>query len=436
MSRVEISNQPIRNQQIQRVVSTPISSSAQKCTFSGSNNSQTVSSGNFTLPSVRTRLVTAKENEMYSELVKNLDAEDKKNLEILLKNGILLNNDSDDKSTTLDNLYKIVTTERVQGLDKKMVLKETINTLANPFVINQEFGDIPKPYVKPIMKYIKPNEQSRESRMSAKALNVKNSSTCVSASIEFALAKEQPAEFARFVNGLTSKNISVKKTIDLSSLNKNHKEALEILDSFKIPYKRLGKNKVRVIFAPDDNAIIRARIQNSHKDEGERSLIDVLMQSTFMNVGSQQTYESLTDNRGGHFSQDSKALIDYEKTFVESVVQNKDKTCFTYQNIDEQGRISGYTTDKNTMLKNISKTLKRGECVIAGYTFTDPLSKKVTGGHEITIVGITKNNKGELMFVYNDTDDGKNEPVYKKVSELLPQINHVGIPTDILEGKA
>lgn len=423
-------NQISQIQQPQRVASNPIQHAAPRSI--GTTSFNPTSTHGLGLTNVRCELVTSDEKQKYTDIIRVADSQTRQNLQVLLKNGTLLNNNSDDKSTTLDNLHKIITSERAEGLDSRMVLKETVSAITNPFVINQQFGDIPKPYVKPITQYVKPNEQARNSSINTKSLNVQNSSTCVSASIEFALAKQQPAEFARFAQGLTSKNISVEKTIDLSSLTDNKKDSIELLDSFRIPYKKQGEDKVRVILAPDNNAIIRARIQNSHKDEGERSLIDALMQSTFMNVGSQQTYESLTDSRGGHFSADSKALIDYEKTFVESVVQNKNKTCVVYQKLDNEGRISGYTTDYKTMMKQISQTLKSGECVVAGYVFTDPTTQRVTGGHEITIVGVTQDKNGELFFVCNDTDDGKNTPVMKKVSEFLPQINHVGIPTELV----
>lgn len=417
-------------QRVEAKATTPIKPVVvERATTSNITPTSTHSSG---LVSVRTELVTPEEKQKYTDLIRFADSQDRQNLQSLLKSGALLNNDSDDKSTTLDNLHKIITTERAIGLDSNNVLKETLSALANPFTINQQFGDIPKPYVKTILQNVTPNEQARNAELSEKSINIQNSSTCVSASIEFALAKQQPAEFARFAQDLSSKKISVEKTIDLSSLTDNKEDSIKLLESFKIPYKRFGEDKVKVLLAPDNNAIIRARIQNKHKDEGERSLIDVLMQSTIMNVASQQSYESLTDSRGGHFSSDSKALIDYEKTFAESIIQNKNKTCLVYQEIDNEGRISGYTTDFRTMMKQIAQTLKSGECVVAGYTFTDPVSKKVTGGHEITIVGITQDKNGDLMFICNDTDDGNSVPILHKVTEFLPRINHVGIPTELV----
>ena len=428
MYSVGLNNQPIQTQPIRRTVATaPIQAPVARTIPTTSHAASA-----YALSTVRTELSTADEKQKYTDLIRVAHPETRQSLQILLKRGALLNNDSDDKSTTLDNLHKIVTTQRAQGLDPQIVLKETVSAIANPFVINQQFGDIPKQYARPLVQTVKPNEKARNAAINRQSINVVNSSTCVSASVEFALAKQQPAEFARFAQALTSPNLSVQKTIDLKNLTENKQEALALLDSFKIPYKKLGEDKVKVIFAPDNNAIIRARIQNSHKDAGERSLVDVLMQSTFMNVASQQSYESLTDSRGGHFSQDSKALVDYEKTFLESIVQNKNKTCLVYQTIDNEGRISGYTTDFKTMLNQITQTLKSGECVVAGYVFTDPMTQKVTGGHEITIIGITQDKNGDLLFICNDTDDKKNAPVTHKVSDLLPKINHVGIPTNLL----
>ena len=428
MYSVGLNNQPIQTQPIRRTVATaPIQAPVARTIPTTSHAASA-----YALSTVRTELSTADEKQKYTDLIRVAHPETRQSLQILLKRGALLNNDSDDKSTTLDNLHKIVTTQRAQGLDPQIVLKETVSAIANPFVINQQSGDIPNQYARPLVQTVKPNEKARNAAINRQSINVVNSSTCVSASVEFALAKQQPAEFARFAQALTSPNLSVQKTIDLKDLTENKQEALALLDSFKIPYKKLGEDKVKVIFAPDNNAIIRARIQNSHKDAGERSLVDVLMQSTFMNVASQQSYESLTDSRGGHFSQDSKALVDYEKTFLESIVQNKNKTCLVYQTIDNEGRISGYTTDFKTMLNQITQTLKSGECVVAGYVFTDPMTQKVTGGHEITIIGITQDKNGDLLFICNDTDDKKNAPVTHKVSDLLPKINHVGIPTNLL----
>ena len=73
--------------------------------------------------SFRTEL-NKKEQEQYITLLNLVDKNTRKHLEILLKSGILLNSESNDNSTVLDNLYKIGTTPRAEGLDNKGLLVE------------------------------------------------------------------------------------------------------------------------------------------------------------------------------------------------------------------------------------------------------------------------------------------------------------------------
>ena len=91
----------------------------------------------------RTELSSSDEKQKYKELLNIVDKNTKKQLEVLLKSGILLNCDSNDHSTVLDNLYKIATTQRAEGLSNEGILKDTIATISHPFVITQQFGDIP-----------------------------------------------------------------------------------------------------------------------------------------------------------------------------------------------------------------------------------------------------------------------------------------------------
>ena len=57
---------------------------------------------------LRTQLTTQEEHAQYTTLMKNLDKQGRKSLDFLLKTGILLNNNSNDKSTTLTNLHKLL----------------------------------------------------------------------------------------------------------------------------------------------------------------------------------------------------------------------------------------------------------------------------------------------------------------------------------------
>ena len=362
-----------------------------------------------------------------------LDRQSKKNLDALLKKGILLNADSNDKSTVLDNLHKIATTPRAVGLNNIVTLKETISTLNNPFVINQEFGDIPAKYQDYAKQANSAGSTNRFEKKNAEAdINVTHSGTCVAASIEFNMAQKHPAEFARFAEGLSSPQMSVKKEIHLTNLADNTLDAVWLLNAFEVPFEAKDFNKATLTFAPDKNAIIRAQIQTTDKDPQERSVIDVLMQSTLMQVGSQQSYNSLTDKRQGKFNQNDKGLIEFEKTFTESVVEDKNKISVTYQTVDENAKLIGYETDMATLKRHLVQSLDRGENVIIGYTQVDK-NNTIINGHEITITGYKQGKDGKLTFICNDTDDNLSKQIEYSEDYLLPKIHHAALPHDIVE---
>ena len=374
----------------------------------------------FAASNLRTELSSKDEKNKYTDLTKILDRESKKQLNVLLKTGALLNSDSNDKSTTLDNLYKIATTPRVQGLNNTVILKDTIAAIADPHTITQQFGNIPQQY--------KAQVSALES---GQDVNVEHSGTCVSASIEFNLADKHPAEFARFAEGLSSPAMSVKKDIKLNNLADNTLDAIWLLNAFEIPYEAKDFNKATLTFAPDKNAIVRAHIQTVDRDKLERSSLDVLMQSTFMQVGSQQSYDSLTDKRAGKFNQNDKGLIEFEKTFTESVVEDKNKISVTYQTVDENARLVGYETDFNTMKKQITDALNLGENVIIGYTQVDN-NNTIINGHEITITGTKIGKDGKMIFICNDTDDNMSKSVEYSEDYLLPKIHHAALPQSVV----
>jgi len=393
---------------------------------------------------LRTALVSKEEKEKYTAILNSLGKSEKKSIELLLKNGRLLNTNSNDKTSTLDNLHKILTMPRADGLDTAKVLKETIAILADPFIITQQFGDIPEKDVKKILelgnKNSKPTslikkdgpETAQSAVLDANLINVEHSGSCVAASIEFNLATQMPAEFARFAEGLSSKKIAVEKNIQIKNLANNSLDAVWLLNAFEVPYKMDDFNSAKLTLAPDKNAIIRAQIQNSNKDNLERSLVDVLMQSTFMNVGSQQSYNSLTDSRSGKFNQNDKGLIEFEKTFTESVVEDKNKISVTYQIVDDNAKLTGYETDFKTIKKHITDSLAMGENVIIGYTQTDA-SNTIINGHEITIVGAKEGKDGKLTFTCNDTDDNNPKSIEYSEDYLIPKIHHAGLPQAVVE---
>lgn len=387
-----------------------------------------------TASKLRTELISKDEKNKYNEIVKLSDKETKKNLNVLLKTGILLNADSNDNSTTLDNLYKIATTQRAQGLSNVVILKNTIDTLANPHMITQQFGNIPTKYraqVEAVEKNKNNNSASSLPFSGSSDIDVEHSGTCVASSIEFNLADKHPAEFARFAEGLSSPAMSVQKTIKMNNLADNTLDAIWLLNAFEIPYEANDFDKAKLTFAPDKNAIVRAFIQTVDKDNLERTPLDVLMQSTFMQVGSQQSYDTLTDKRAGKFNQNDKGLIEFEKTFTESVVEDKNKISMTYQTVDENAKLIGYETDFNTIKKQITDALNLGENVIIGYTQVDN-NNTIINGHEITITGTRTDKNGKMIFICNDTDDNISKSVEYSEDYLLPKIHHAALPQAVV----
>lgn len=381
---------------------------------------------------LKTELSTKDEKNKYTTITARLDKNGRKIMETLLKNGILLNSNSNDRSTVLDNLYKITTEPRAEGLNNDIILKDTIATIAYPYLITQQFGDIPKEFEQ---KAIQANNANKSNLLDIKMgqddINVEHSGTCVAASTEFKLAKQMPAEFARFAQELSSPKLSVSKTIGLKNLADNTLNAVWLLNAFEVPFDMQNYDNATLKFTPDKNAIIRAQIQTVDKDPYERTPLDVLMQSTFMQIGSQQSYNSLTDKRAGKFNQNDKGLIEFEKTFTESVVFDKNILSVTYQTVDENARLIGYETDLGTMKRHLVEALNQGENVIIGYTQTDA-NNIIVNGHEITIVGYKTDNKGKMTFICNDTDDNIPKPIEYSEDYLLPKIHHAALPEKIV----
>ena len=381
----------------------------------------------------RTSLTTKDEKKKYEELSNELDLKYRKKLEFALKSGQLLKNNSNDKSSVLDNLHKIITEERDPGLDKVTILKECLDILANPYSITQTCEDIPSQYKRQIVGLItNMSEDPKEIAQTEWELDNMHTGTCPAASIEFDLATKHTAEFFRMVEGLTSPKNEVLKDISMDNLSDKSLESVWLLTNFKTPHQMKDYNTATVLLKPDEYAIIRARIQNNHRDAKERSIIDVLMQSTLMQLGSQQTYNSLVDKRAPNsWTQEDGGLIDFEKTYVESVVEDKNTTSVTYQIVDENGRLKGYEKDFGTIKKELLDTLKMGHNIIIGYTWPDPENNGKLAGHEITIVGYKTNNNGEGVFICQDSDDEISAPIEMSEKELLPKIHHAGLPDEI-----
>ena len=368
-----------------------------------------------------------------------------KQLDVLLRNGKLLAKGSDGK-TTLHNLYRIATEPRTQGLNSKTLITNTLDILVNPRTVTQTFGDIPNSEKTKILASLKDTDEVKQN---PELMDVQGSGTCAAASNEVNLANKYPAEFARWVEGLSSVNKAVYIDTKLSSISKNPLDAMEIIKLLEADKVKMDLNSALIRVTADDNAYIRANIQTNHWDKGERNVADVLIQSAIMQLGSQGTYNALSDRRAGNFNSNPQGLIEVEKTFVESLIKNKEITSLIYQQIDENQNLVGYNCSFEKMQQHITNTIDSGEDVIIGYVLTnetagrttsgvynsaiDGAPNKVINGHEITIVDYVKDENGEVSFICVDTDDDDNQFVKLSASWLLPKLHHAGYPAKIVE---
>ncbi len=363
-------------------------------------------------------------NQQYKIINSKLDKESKFALNNLKAKGILTDNSSNDGSTVIENLYKIATEERIPGLNDGLIISEVVKALDNPYSITQKFGDIPQNVAQEIS-----NETGSE--FPQNGYNV-ISSSCVAASMEFNLASRKPAEFARFAEGLSGTDYSVDKKVKMSDFSEGTADGIWKLREFNTTSKiESNWDDVTINLHPDRNAIVRARVQTSYKDPNERSCVDVLIQSAILNLCSQNSYDALVDERSGKFNPDKSGLTDFEKNFGEQVIFETPKISVVYQDIDENGYLTGYNCKPEETKQHILKSLELGQNVIIGYTHLDE-NKKVDGGHEITIVGYEQDNEGKGYFVCNDTDDEIDAPIKVSEESLLPLIHHAGISKEAL----
>lgn len=420
----------------------PFATSPLNWALSGSSLNKTNSPS---LAKVNTKLTSADDIKMYNEILSAFATSETEKvspvdntlrqtkLNALLKNGTLLNRNSNDRTSVLENIYKAAVTERAAGMDGLKIAGQIIDTVYNPAIITQKFGDIPKEAQVFILNKDK-------NLLNSSSINVEGSGTCVAASVEFHMANKHPAEFSRWAESLTSPKVEVEKNINLSALSKNTMDALWLLKEFEVKPDNFNFYRPKLRIKPDENAIVRAQIQDNFWDKGERSVLDVLFQSTLMQLGSQQSYDSLTDTRGGKFNSNPQGLIEFEKTFIESIVENSERTSVVYQNVDNNQNLLGWNCDMADIQKHITEAIDSGEDVIIGYVLTaeecnEPADnpKKIVNGHEITIVDYKKDPFGNMTFICNDTDDDKPQLVEYSANYLLPKIHHASYPVQIVE---
>ena len=363
-------------------------------------------------------ILNKQDKTKYNKIIQALDKEYKEKLDNILERGILLNNDSSNKSSTLDILHKILTTPRSKGLKNDIILRECIDILDNPSVVTQAAEDIPGAYTKAVINRITNNSKDKNVRQKAEEeLMSRYLGTCAAASIEYNIASEMPAEFINIIEQLTSPENKFVKTLHYKKDSAEYAELLNDLKRFKTPFKETDAG-IEITLKPDKDAFFLALIQTLHKTPHERSIIDILTQSMIMNCGAKGTYNSITDKRkegtdGG--------LFDFEISYLNTLLKEEKAEPNIYMNINSKGKIIQNDTIKKR--KDLNEALSANENIIVGYVFTDDYNR-VYAAHEITVIGETSNLLGEEFFICQDSDDLTSKPVCIPKQKLLKEIHH------------
>ncbi len=394
------------------------------------------------------------DREMFAKINNSIDQESKVLLNKLYRNGKILSRNSNDGSSALENLYRIMTEPRVPVFDRENIVKQTLKTLNDPYLITQNIGKIPQERLSKIIKsenkrlqakiqqaksmpYFNPDNIAARYPLKPEDLFNIHGATCPAASIEFNLADRRPAEFVRIIEGLTSPKKSVKTRLSYSGLSFDMTEALTALTQQNAEFKPLDWNTVEVTIKPDENAYLRADIQEDYRVKNTRSMVDVLMQSAFMQLGSRRTYNSLIDKRSKEVGE-GEGLNQYEIAFVESIVDSKSKKIpIVYMELDNDAtKVLNYTYSFEDTKQHFLKSLDQGYNIITGFLVdVDKNGNIITPqGHEILITGYKYDAMGKLWFKYNDTDDGDYfAPSWLEADSFIPKIHHANVPQNVLK---
>ena len=264
--------------------------------------------------------------------------------------------------------------------------------------------------------------------------------TCAAASVEYYFASEHSAQFFKMVEELTSPQKSFTRTVNLNKLNSFNNinpvntmmmmgsssmsefSKTKQLDEFKTKYIMKDDNNAHITITPDKNAYFLAEIVADNRSENKRSVVDIIMQSAIMNFASGGTYESVSSTRQPNkFCQEYFGLDDEEISYVLNTVVPNTLKYSKYK--DDKMK----TLYKKEDIKNeILDALNRNGSVVAGYYYGD--LENGYGGHEITIIGYTKNMNGDGFFIIQDSDDTEpQKPTVLEENKFLEMLDHAFI---------
>lgn len=344
--------------------------------------------------------LTPKEKVKYDRINQVLNQEYKRKLRECLNAGKLLDSKSSDKSTVLDNLYKIVTQPRAKEVNSLNILNECINILSNPEIITQITEDIPSQYVKQFSGLISKQHSEYKTKSIKKILENRDVNSCVAASVEYYMAVEHPAEFFRIVEGLTSVKKEVKKYVDCRKVDLTD----DVIEFYKTK-NEMQNGYMEVTLKADDNAYLLANMQKSFQDDDERTSVDILTQSLIFQLAVGNTYDSITDRHKSLFNPSGEGICANEENYALKILTGNNVVCKEYKEIDEFGSIEKVYGSEQEIGNDIDNALNNGKIVLAGiYCVYEKGSELCNEGHELTIIGKTKGIDGTEYYICKDSD--------------------------------
>ncbi len=203
--------------------------------------------------------------KMYNTVKNALDRKTGKQFKTLLKQGVLNDSDTDNRHTTLYQLYGMLTTRRGKGYDAKTLVKETVEILHRPYLITQKFKPLSDTAAQQILQVRNnPGLNRRQEAPPAKPLrwndlNVDTSATCVSSSVMYYMAQKKPGELARHLNELTSPMNAFFEKARLDEISPDDpRQAFEILRQHGLRYYLSGPGEVTIRVDNPTAGVLRA----------------------------------------------------------------------------------------------------------------------------------------------------------------------------------
>ncbi|MGE0200832.1 MAG: hypothetical protein AB7P76_07685 [Candidatus Melainabacteria bacterium] len=410
--------------------------------------------------------------QMYQNLYAGVGHTARKQLRLLLRDGILANHRTDDGHSTLYHLNTILSTPRARGFSNQTLTEETIRLLNTPYVVSQKFTPLSENIARQMLmlrnnpeQMLNRNNSGPGTPLTWEDIQGVQSATCVSSSMTFYMAEKLPGEFTRHIAELTSPMQAFYEKVSLSDLSpEDPQKAYQILAENQIQYRPSGPGELWVKVELPQAGLLRAVNSNRrpvalNDAQGTQTGVEAAYQFALTYLGT-RTYDPAVDLRTVAPGVQSKGLQEGEKARVETIVKDSGPIQSVSPMVvggdptdpdTERGNaphLFGYSRTYEQTINDILASLKynadqaaregqaKQEPVTVGiiYTTEDGIIDSSTG-HEVTITAVAPPDPqtGDIRFEVVDSDDNRPLPVLMTARELIPQIHHMGLPLAIAQ---